>query len=60
MDFQHPAKTQDYINRVKKFIKEEIDPVEADYLRELHSLDNKWVHLPIVEELKTKAKAQGL
>lgn len=60
MDFQHSAKAQDYINRVKKFIKEEIDPVEGDYLRELHSLDNKWVILPIVEELKAKAKAQGL
>src|SRR5690554_111964 len=60
MDFQHSAKAQDYINRVKKFIKEEIDPVEESYLRELHSLDNKWVVLPIVEELKEKAKAQGL
>ncbi len=60
MDFQHSAKAQDYINRVRKFIKEEIDPVEEGYLRELHSLDNKWVILPIVEELKAKAKAQGL
>lgn len=60
MDFQHSAKAQDYINRVKKFIKEEIDPVEEGYLRELHSLENKWVILPIVEELKAKAKAQGL
>src|SRR5690554_4375477 len=60
MDFQHSAKAQDYINRVKKFIKEEIDPVEGGYLRELHSLDNKWVILPIVEELKAKAKSQGL
>lgn len=60
MDFQHSAKAQNYINRVKKFIKEEIDPVEEDYLRELHSLENKWVILPIIEELKAKAKAQGL
>lgn len=60
MDFQHSAKAQDYIKRVKKFIKDEIDPVEESYLRELHSLDNKWVILPIVEELKEKAKAQGL
>src|SRR5690554_7020433 len=58
MDFQHSAKAQDYIKRVKKFIKDEIDPVEEAYLRELHSLDNKWVVLPIVEELKEKAKAQ--
>lgn len=60
MDFQHSAKAQDYIKRARDFLKTEIEPVEADYLRELHSLDNKWVVLPIVEELKAKAKAAGL
>lgn len=60
MDFQHSAKAQEYINRVKKFMREEIEPVEEDYLKELHSLENKWVILPIIEELKAKAKAQGL
>lgn len=51
MDFQHSAKAQDYLKRVKAFMKEEIEPVEEDYLRELHSLDNKWTVLPIIEEL---------
>lgn len=60
MDFQHSAKAQEYINRVKKFMREEIEPVEEEYLKELHSLENKWVILPIIEELKAKAKAQGL
>lgn len=60
MDFQHSAKAQDFIKRVKAFMKEEIEPVEEAYLRELHSLDNKWVVLPIIEELKSKAKAAGL
>ncbi len=60
MDFEHSAKAQDYIKRVKAFMKNEIEPVEENYLRELHSLDNKWVVLPIIEELKAKAKAAGL
>ena len=60
MDFQHSPKAQDYLRRVKEFIKHEIEPVEEDYLRELHSLDNKWVVLPIIEELKAKARAAGL
>ncbi len=60
MDFQHSPKAQDYIKRVKDFMKTEIEPVEEAYLRELHSLDNKWVVLPIIEELKAKAKAAGL
>ena len=60
MDFQHSAKAQDYLKRVKAFMKEEIEPVEEDYLRELHSLDNKWTVLPIIEELKAKARDAGL
>ncbi len=60
MDFQHSAKAQDYLKRVKAFMAKEIEPVEEDYLRELHSLDNKWVVLPIIEELKAKARAEGL
>ncbi|QQD22597.1 acyl-CoA dehydrogenase [Oceanospirillaceae bacterium ASx5O] len=60
MDFQHSPKAQDFLKRVKDFMKNEIEPVEEAYLRELHSLDNKWVVLPIIEELKAKAKAAGL
>ncbi len=60
MDFNLSAKSQDYLTRVKKFIDEEILPIEDDYFRQLKSLENPWVVLPIIEELKTKAKAQGL
>lgn len=60
MEFQLSAKAQDYVNRVRDFMRTEIEPIEADYLRELHSLENKWTVLPIIEELKAKAKAQGL
>lgn len=60
MEFQLSAKAQDYVNRVRDFMRTEIEPIEADYLRELHSLENKWAVLPIIEELKAKAKAQGL
>ena len=60
MDFQHSPKAQEYLRRVKDFMQTEIEPVEEDYLRELHSLDNKWVVLPIIEELKAKAKTAGL
>jgi alkylation response protein AidB-like acyl-CoA dehydrogenase len=60
MDFQHSAQAQDYIQRLGAFIRDEIEPVEEDYLRELHSLENKWVVLPIIDELKAKAKAAGL
>lgn len=60
MDFQLSAKGQDYYQRVKAFMDEEVLPIEADYYRQLHSLENRWVVLPIIEELKAKARAQGL
>lgn len=60
MDFELSEKGQDFYNRVRQFMKDEIEPIEADYFRELHSLDNPWVVLPVIDELKAKAKAQGL
>ena len=60
MDFNLSEKGQDYLNRVKAFMEKEIFPIEADYHRELASLDNRWVELPVIRELKNKAKEQGL
>ncbi|MBC6447949.1 acyl-CoA dehydrogenase family protein [Actinokineospora xionganensis] len=60
MDFAHSAKAADYLARVGDFIRTEIEPVEADYHRELAALDDPWVVLPVIEELKAKARAAGL
>ena len=60
MDFNISERGQDYLNRVKQFMKDEIFPIEEQYHKELASLDNRWVVLPIIRELKEKAKAQGL
>lgn len=60
MDFAHSAKAADYLVRVGNFIRTEIEPVEADYHRELARLDDPWVVLPVIEELKSKARAAGL
>ncbi len=60
MDFELSEKGADYLKRVRQFMKEEIEPVEPEYLRELRSLDNPWVVLPVIEQLKAKAKSQGL
>lgn len=60
MDFSISAKGQDYLERVKRFMANEIVPVEAQYHRELAALDNRWVVLPVIRELKAKAREQGL
>lgn len=53
-------RSRDYLSRVQSFMAEHIEPIEADYLRELHSLENRWVVLPIIDQLKAKARAAGL
>lgn len=60
MDFGIAPRAQEYLDNVKKFMKEEIFPIEDAYFKELRSLENKWVVLPVIKELKAKAKAAGL
>jgi acyl-CoA dehydrogenase len=60
VDFAHSAKAADYLARVGDFIRTEIEPVEADYHRELAAMDDPWVVLPVIEELKAKAREAGL
>lgn len=50
----------DYLRRVSDFVRTEIEPVEAEYHRALLASENPWTVLPVVEELKAKARDQGL
>jgi acyl-CoA dehydrogenase len=50
----------DYLRRVSDFVRTEIEPVEGDYHRALHAGENPWTVLPVVEELKAKARDLGL
>lgn len=60
MDFEISAAGKDTYERLKVFMRDEVLPVEDEYFATLRSLDNRWVVLPIIDELKAKAKAQGL
>lgn len=60
MDFKPSEKGQDYLKRVKAFMKDEIFPIEARYYQDMAALDNRWVELPVIAELKAKAREQGL
>ncbi len=65
MDFTPSPKTQDYLARVQAFMAEHIVPIEAQYHHENLAANpgpewQTWQVLPIVEELKAKAKAAGL
>jgi acyl-CoA dehydrogenase len=60
MDFQYSTRTQELMQRLIAFQEREVDPREEPYQRELLTRSNPWVVLPVIEELKDKAKAEGL
>jgi len=58
MDFEYSEKVQDLLQRVRQFIDTEIMPNEATYHEQLAT--DRWRAPEILEQLKAKAKAQGL
>jgi acyl-CoA dehydrogenase len=60
MDFEHSPRTRELLERLIAFQEREVGPREEPYHRELLSLKDPWVVLPAIEELKAKAKQEGL
>jgi acyl-CoA dehydrogenase len=63
MEFAPSARAADLTARVADFMATEITPIEADYHRDLaeaRRTGDPWKPLPVLEELKAKARAQGL
>jgi len=60
MDFEHSPRTQELLERLIGFQKQEVAPREEPYHRELLAQSNPWVVLPAVDELKAIAKREGL
>ncbi|WP_284086524.1 acyl-CoA dehydrogenase family protein [Acinetobacter pittii] len=63
--FELSKKAQDFAERTRKFILEEIEPVEAKFWEEVHELNpdgnwKKWQWPDLLETLKSKAKQAGL
>lgn len=59
MNFDYSPKSTELQNRLRAFMAESIYPNEARYHAEIDSGD-RWRPLDLIEELKTKAKADGL
>ncbi len=65
MDFEPSARSKDYVKRTRDFIKMHIAPMEAKYWHDIHAQNHggdwkQWKIPPVVEELKAKAKKEGL
>src|SRR5687768_11146191 len=59
MDFDYSGKTIELQNRLRKFFDENIYPNEQAYVDEINSGD-RWRPSHLIEDLKAKAKAEGL
>ncbi len=60
MDFTPSPRTVELADKLAAFMEAEVYPNEALYQEQLSDGDTRWKVLPIVEDLKTKAKAAGL
>jgi acyl-CoA dehydrogenase len=60
VDFEHSPRARELIERLDDFIAREIAPREEPYHRELLGGSDPWVVLPVIDELKAKARVAGL
>lgn len=60
MDFTPSPRTAELADKLTAFMEAEVYPNEALYQEQLDAGETRWKVVPIVEDLKTKAKAAGL
>ncbi|HMR71230.1 MAG TPA: acyl-CoA dehydrogenase family protein, partial [Rubrivivax sp.] len=63
MDFSYSPRTQQLRERLMAFMDEHLYPNEARYWQELEAntqAGRRWTPLPVIEELKPRARAAGL
>ncbi len=63
MDFDYTPRQKEWMKRVGDFMDRYVYPAEKTYndqMAEARTKGNPWIVVPVVEELKAKAKGQGL
>ncbi|MEQ8504318.1 MAG: acyl-CoA dehydrogenase family protein [Rhodospirillales bacterium] len=60
MEFTPSPRTQELAEKLTAFMNAEVYPNEALFQEQLNQGDTRWKVVPIVEDLKAKAKAAGL
>jgi acyl-CoA dehydrogenase len=58
--FAHSDTAQKRIDEVRAFMREEVVPAEATHQRQVAESGDPFFHPPVMEELKSKARAAGL
>jgi acyl-CoA dehydrogenase len=60
MDFEYSDRTRELMEKVQQFMDDHVYPNEETFFRQIEEGPTRWKPVPIVEELKKQAKAQGL
>ncbi|MEL7058947.1 MAG: acyl-CoA dehydrogenase family protein [Acidobacteriota bacterium] len=58
--FAPSERTVELHRRLVDFMRREVLPIEAAYYRAIEDADDRWQPQPVMEELKVKARAEGL
>jgi acyl-CoA dehydrogenase len=60
MLFSISPRTEELRNRVTEFMEAHVYPAEEIFEQQLNAMPNRWGVAPVMEDLKARAKAQGL
>jgi acyl-CoA dehydrogenase len=60
MEFEHTEKVKELQGRLQDFMDQHIYPNEPRYYQEHHAAADRWQPVPVLEELKAKAKEAKL
>lgn len=60
MDFSSSTRSAELAEQLSEFIRTEIEPIEPDYHRAVAEAADPWIPLPILAELRAKARAAAL
>jgi acyl-CoA dehydrogenase len=63
MDFDYSPRQREWMKRIGDFMEQHIYPAEETYTAQMNAArekGNPWIVVPVVEELKAKARKQGL
>ncbi len=62
MEFEYDARTEELQGRLLAFMDQHVYPAEAVFTDQLASLEDPWAwtRVPVLQELRTEAKARGL
>ena len=60
MDFDYSSKVSEFQARLDSFMQSHVYPAESEYFQSLNSGETRWSIPPVMEDLKDKARAEGL